>query len=220
LKPRRGDYGFRGASIVTSSGDEFPIAEYRRVAREFLVDHSHAKHAALESGETYMVGALSRLHLWGDHLQGQARQACETLFPDGASHNVLFNSWAQLVEIVHAIETAIGIIDDVLALDEVASEATEYEVRAGHGIAAVEVPRGTLFHDFELDDTGIVVAANVVTPTSQNLANTEIDLRRAAQGLLGSDGAGDAELKLGLEMVVRAYDPCISCSVHVTRAEI
>ena len=220
LKPRRGDYGFRGASIVTSSGDEFPIAEYRRVAREFLVDHSHAKHAALESGETYMVGALSRLHLWGDYLQGQARQACEALFPDGPSHNVLFNSWAQLVEIVHAIETAIGIIDDVLALDEVASEATEYEVRAGRGIAAVEVPRGTLFHEFELDDAGIVVAANVVTPTSQNLANTEIDLRRAAVGLLGSDGAGDAELKLGLEMVVRAYDPCISCSVHVTRADI
>lgn len=167
-----------------------------------------------------MVGALARLHLWGDHLQGSARQAYNALFPDGPSNNVLFNNWAQLVEIVHALETAIEISDALLAMDETASETADYEVRAGRGIAAVEVPRGTLFHEFELDDAGTVVAANVVTPTSQNLANTELDLRRAAQGLLGSDAGGDAELKLGLEMVVRAYDPCISCSVHVIRGTV
>lgn len=219
LKPARGDYGFRGTSICTSSGDEFPIAEYRRVAREYSVGHSHAKHATLESGESFMVGALARLHLWGDHLQGRARQAYEALFPEGPSENVLFNNWAQLVEIVHALETAIEICGALIAMDEIAFETADYEVRAGRGIAAVEVPRGTLFHEFELDDAGVVVAANVVTPTSQNLANTELDLRRAAQCLLGSDAGGDIELKLGLEMVVRAYDPCISCSVHVIRAD-
>jgi sulfhydrogenase subunit alpha len=57
-----------------------------------------------------------------------------------------------------------------------------------------------------------------VTPTSQNLANIERDLRGAAKNLLlsGPPG-GDAGLQRSLEMVVRAYDPCISCSVHVVR---
>jgi sulfhydrogenase subunit alpha len=93
-------------------------------------------------------------------------------------------------------------------------------VRAGRGIAAVEVPRGILFHEYEIDGRGKVVAANVVTPTAQNLANVERDLRAAAESLLlsGPPG-GDAELQRNLEMVVRAYDPCISCSVHVVRVD-
>jgi sulfhydrogenase subunit alpha len=91
-------------------------------------------------------------------------------------------------------------------------------VRAGRGIAAVEVPRGILFHEYEIDDDGRVVAANIVTPTAQNLANVERDLRAAAESLLptGPPG-GDAELRQDLEMVTRAYDPCISWSVHVVR---
>ena len=62
-----------------------------------------------------------------------------------------------------------------------------------------------------------MVEANVVTPTAQNLANVERDLRRAAEGIVQESPGDDAGLKLGLEMVTRAYDPCISCSVHVTR---
>jgi sulfhydrogenase subunit alpha len=59
----------------------------------------------------------------------------------------------------------------------------------------------------------------VVTPTAQNLANVERDLRRAAEGILQEKPDDEAGLKLGLEMVARAYDPCISCSVHVTRLD-
>ncbi len=216
LGPSGTDYGFRGSSICTSRGEEFPVAEYRRTTREFTVEHSHAKHAALESGETYMVGSLARLQLWADRLDGHARQTFETLFPDGPSDNILLNTWAQLVEIVHALESASAICDSLLGMDEAARENAEYPIRAGIGIAAVEVPRGTLFHEFELDDDGTVVTANVVTPTAQNLANIELDLRQAALRTLDA-GVGDDELKLQLEMVVRAYDPCISCSVHVTR---
>ncbi len=217
LRPSGADYGFRGTSICTSRGEEFPVADYRRTTREFTVEHSHAKHAALETGETYMVGSLARLQLWADRLEGHARQTFETFFPDGPSDNILLNTWAQLVEIVYALESAAAICDSLLGMPEAAVEMAEYRVRAGRGIAAVEVPRGTLFHEFELDKDGTVVAANVVTPTAQNLANTELDLRRTAQRFLGSGDGEDQQLKLDLEMVVRAYDPCISCSVHVTR---
>jgi sulfhydrogenase subunit alpha len=60
----------------------------------------------------------------------------------------------------------------------------------------------------------------VITPTAQNLANVERDLRRAVENLLVEEPRGDdARLRLSLEMVARAYDPCISCSVHVVRED-
>jgi sulfhydrogenase subunit alpha len=218
LRPYEEAFRFRGVSICTSRGEEFPLTAYREVIREFTVEHSHAKHSALASGETYMVGSLARLKLWGHYLGGRAREAMERLFPDGVNDNILLNNWAQLVELVHSVERAIEVCDELLGMPEVEREMVEYEVSAGRGVGAIEVPRGTLFHEYELDDEGRVVAANVITPTAQNLANVERDLRSAAENLLQGPGAiDDARLKLDLAMVARAYDPCISCSVHLVR---
>ena len=221
LRPNEAGFHFRGDSICTTQGDEYPVASYRDVVREFNVDHSHAKHSALASGDTYMVGSLARLKLWGDRLEGLSCQAYKRLFPNGEIDNVLLNNWAQLVETVHCVEQGIVVCDRLLARPEIEREMVEYEVRAGRGVAAVEVPRGTLFHEYVLDDQGLVTAANVITPTAQNLANVERDLRQAVEQLLtGGTVADDATLKLNLEMVARAYDPCISCSVHVVRNSI
>ncbi len=218
LRPYAEAFRFRGVSLCTSRGEEFPLEAYRQVIREFTVEHSHAKHAALEEGTTYMVGSLARLKLWGHYLTGRARAAMERLLPDPKDNNPLLNNWAQLVELVHAVERSLELCQELLGQPEVASDLVDYGVRAGHGIGAIEVPRGTLFHEYELDDEGRVVSANVVTPTAQNLANLERELRVAAQGLLSqAEGVADAELKLRLEMVARAYDPCISCSVHLVR---
>jgi sulfhydrogenase subunit alpha len=132
--------------------------------------------------------------------------------------NVLLNNWAQLVELVHCVEHSIEVCDGLLAIPEKDRELVDYQVRAGRGVGAIEVPRGTLFHEYELDGEGRVVSANVITPTAQNLANVERDMRTAVENLLASgEQVDDSRLKLNLEMVARAYDPCISCSVHVTR---
>lgn len=218
LRPYEKAFRFRGVSICTSRGEEFPIASYREVVREFTVEHSHAKHSALASGDTYMVGSLARLKLWGHYLGGRAREAFDRLFPNGVVDNVLLNNWAQLVELVHSVERGVEVCDELLAMPEVEREMVEYEVRAGRGVGAIEVPRGTLFHEYELDGDGRVLSANVITPTAQNLANVERDLRTTVENLLATrEPMEDARLKLNLEMVARAYDPCISCSVHVTR---
>ncbi len=220
LKPDFPAYRFRGSTICTSRGEEFPVAAYRDVVREFTVEHSHAKHSALVSGETYMTGAQARVSLWGDRLVGKAREAFQALFPAGPQSNILLNNWAQLVEIVHSLGRGVEICDELREMSDEDGKPAPYEVRAGRGIAAVEVPRGTLFHEYELDAEGRVVAANIITPTAQNLANVERDLRRAVENLLAARPAGgDEELSLDLSMVARAYDPCISCSVHVVRIE-
>jgi sulfhydrogenase subunit alpha len=72
-----------------------------------------------------------------------------------------------------------------------------------------------LFHHYVLDADGCVVAADVITPTAQNFSNVEDQLRAAVR-----DGRGESDevLRSRLEIVARAYDPCVSCSVHAIRA--
>ncbi|MEJ2190220.1 MAG: nickel-dependent hydrogenase large subunit, partial [Acidobacteriota bacterium] len=219
LRPERSSYGFRGDTICTSGGSQFGIESYRDAVREFTVEHSTARHAALESGETYMVGSLARLKLWGDRLEGRARAAFRNLFPGGVTDNILTNTRAQVVETVYCVESAISHCEQVLDFDEIGREMQPVEARAGRGVGAIEAPRGTLFHEFELDERGKVVAANIVTPTAQNLANIERDIRNSGTRLHEASISSDSELKRGFEMVARAYDPCISCSVHLVRVD-
>jgi sulfhydrogenase subunit alpha len=164
-----------------------------------------------------MVGSLARLALWGDRLRGRAAKVFDALFPDPVTDNVLFNTRAQVVELVYCLESAVHFCDAYLEIEESEFELQPVEERSGRGIGAIEAPRGTLIHEYELDDNGKVTAANVVTPTAQNLANIERDLRSSGDRLQQEEAVTDAELKKALEMVARAYDPCISCSVHLVR---
>jgi len=220
LRPYEPGYRFRGQSICTSLGGEFPVDRYRETIREFTVDHSSAKHAHLGSGGSYVVGAIARLKLWGSELRGQARESFRKLFPAQFEDNILRNNWAQLVELVHCVERAIALCDELAASAGTNEKPSRYETRAGRGVAAIEVPRGILIHEYVLDDTGHVVAADVITPTTQNLNNTEVDLKHIVRRLLADDEkVTDEAVAFKLGMVARAYDPCISCSVHVIRGD-
>jgi coenzyme F420-reducing hydrogenase alpha subunit len=84
-------------------------------------------------------------------------------------------------------------------------------VKAGSGIGAVEVPRGILFHEYEIDHKGKIINANCVIPTGQNLNNIEHDMAALVPQILDKS---QEEIILLMEMLVRAYDPCISCSAH------
>jgi coenzyme F420-reducing hydrogenase alpha subunit len=81
---------------------------------------------------------------------------------------------------------------------------------SGEGVGAVEAPRGTLYHHYVIQD-GLVAQANCIIPTAQNLANLEADMQSLVPACLGNK---PADIQQTLEMLVRAYDPCISCSVH------
>lgn len=213
LEPDDG-FSFFGHAAVASSGERFGVHEYQRLTNERVVGHSHAKHSRL--GEApYMVGSLARLHHWADRLTPVAQAAAREMGLQLPTDNILYNNHAQAVELVWSLERAATVIRSLLKDGLVAEPPTAVAWPGPcQGTAATEVPRGTLYHSYAFDETGRLTAVDIVTPTAQNLANVEKDLRACAERLAGRP---DAELIPALEMIVRAYDPCISCSVHLLR---
>jgi coenzyme F420-reducing hydrogenase alpha subunit len=122
------------------------------------------------------------------------------------------NNIAQVVECVFAVERAIAHIEWLRDRD-LELENPEIKVKAGRGVASVEVPRGILFHEYEYDDRGICINANCVIPTNLNHNNIQLDFEKIVPELL-EQGKSEKEIRFYLEMLVRAYDPCISCSTH------
>jgi len=83
----------------------------------------------------------------------------------------------------------------------------------GTGVGAVEVPRGILYHSYTFDKDGRIVSSDCVIPTSQNHANIQHDLEELSRQY-ALKGKRDRDIELLAQMLVRSYDPCISCSVH------
>ena len=111
---------------------------------------------------------------------------------------------------VHSIDDSIRLIDDLLE-NGIKDEKPSFSIRAGRGSASVEVPRGILFHEYEYNRDGECVWANCVIPTNQNHANIQKDMEAFVPQIKDH---GEKEIELMVEMLVRAYDPCISCSTH------
>jgi sulfhydrogenase subunit alpha len=210
---------FFGKSMELSDGgarQTIPVRDYRALTNEYLVPHSHAKRSAHDQ-RSYMVGALARLTLHGNRVDGLARKAWEELRLALPSTNILMNNIAQAVEMVYSVERALHLVQDLLRTGLAPESPPPYRVRAGRGTAATEAPRGTLFYSYEFDAEGRVAAADVITPTAQNLNHIEDQLRAAVQQ--GAEaGASDLMLEQRSAMIARAYDPCISCSVHLVRS--
>lgn len=212
-----GDSYFFGTQIRMDDGTLVPVQDYRSFTNEFVVSHSNAKHS-LHNGTPYLVGALARLTLNGDRIDGLARAAWESLGPSVPCRNIVMNDIAQVIELVYSIEKAARIVDDLL-LEGIKDEPpVPYTVRAGQAAGAAEVPRGILFHQYAFDDEGRITAADVITPTAQNLAHAEGQFRLAVANASAAQVA-DNELAQRLQIMARAYDPCVSCSVHVLRAK-
>jgi sulfhydrogenase subunit alpha len=208
------EYALYDGDIVTSDGTQVPPSAYRSITNEFVVPHSTSKHAK-HKRDSYMVGALARFNNNYDKLHPKAKEAAEALGISAPCYKPYWNSVAQVVETVHCAYECLDLINDVLETGLV-EEDRSVTVHAGSGVGAVEVPRGILFHDYELNNEGLLTNANCIIPTGQNLANIDGDLRELAPQIL--DRSQD-EIKLAMEMLIRAYDPCISCSVHMLNVE-
>jgi sulfhydrogenase subunit alpha len=214
------EYAFIDGEIITSDGYNGPVENYKEVTNEYLVPHSSAKFTKHKRASV-MVGALARFNNNYDQLHPKAKAAAKTLGLAPKVTNPYLNTAAQVVEIVHCIEDAIGIIDQLLEMGikpEKPSPVNLEKVVADGctGVGACEVPRGILIHQYWIGQDGLLTGANCIIPTNQNIANIEEDMRSLVPLIM--DKPVD-EMRLDLEMLVRAYDPCISCSVHVLKVE-
>jgi coenzyme F420-reducing hydrogenase alpha subunit len=209
LRADREWYPIESGSVVTSSGASFPVRDFTSHIEEFHVAHSNALHARLDgSTEPYVVGPLARYSLNSDRLGEAARAAASEAGLGPTCRNPFRSIVVRAVELVEAYSEALRIIDGWTGA---AAPNVPVPPREGEGFGASEAPRGTLFHRYVIDDTGIIQDAQIVPPTSQNQRSVEEDLRTMAQQWSDLD---DHALLHRCEQAIRNYDPCISCATH------
>jgi len=217
------EYAFYDGDLTVNNGKKTKVSDYKKLFTETVLDYSRAKIAKI-NGKPYAVGALSRFNNNYDKLHKKAKAVAAELDLKAPCHNPYLNTAAQLVEWVHCLEESIVIMEKILknGLDEKKivvsswpkrSEIDKIKYKPNTGVGCVEVPRGSLFHEYTIDDTAHITAANCVIPTNQNMGNLEEDMRKLVPELLGKKT--QEAITLDLEMLARAYDPCISCATHL-----
>ncbi|MGE4297140.1 MAG: Ni/Fe hydrogenase subunit alpha [Desulfovibrionaceae bacterium] len=205
------EYPLYWGDVGSTMDSRRPNSFYKDVVHEYCVPQSTAKWSKNQI-DSYMVGALARFNLNHALLTPIAKAVAAKVGLKAPCYNPYYNNLAQLVEVVYSVEDSIRIIDAMLAKGVRKEPEPDIKPRAGKGVGAVEVPRGILFHSYEYDDEGRIIQADCVIPTNQNHANIQLDLDGLVPQL---SHKSEAEIELYTSMLVRAYDPCISCSTHL-----
>jgi sulfhydrogenase subunit alpha len=208
-------YTFYHGDIASTDTDEkVPVQEFERVVNEYVVAQSTAKWTKWHR-DSYAVGALARFNINADRLMPLAAQTAKSFGLAKGACNPYLNSVAQVVESVQVIEHGLQLLDELLTVG-IEPEPVKVEPKEGEGVGCVEAPRGILFHRYAFDDKGFCTKANICIPTGQNHANIQKDFEAFAPQIIDRD---QDEIRLLLEMLVRSYDPCISCSTHYLNVE-
>jgi len=208
-------YTFYHGEITSTDYDgTVAINDWKTVANEYVSDQSTAKWAKWHR-DAYAVGALARYNNNAELLSPTAKAVAKMFGLKKGCCNPFMNTVAQLVETVHIVETSIEMIDELLTKG-LKPETVRVSPKAGKASGCVEAPRGILFHEYEFDRKGNCVGADICIPTNQNHANIQKDFEKFVPEIL--DEPEDA-IRLKLEMLVRSYDPCVSCSTHMLNVQ-
>jgi coenzyme F420-reducing hydrogenase alpha subunit len=207
-------YAIDRGRIVSDGGLDIEPAQFDERIVEEHVEHSTALHARLRERGTYLTGPLARYNLASGALAPLAQEAARQAGLGASCHNPYQSIVVRAVELVHATDEALALIDAYEPPDAPAIDV--FPCRAvGHG--ATEAPRGLLYHRYQLDDQGTILDARIVPPTSQNQRAIEEDLRAVVERYMN---LSDEKLKLRCEQAIRNHDPCISCSTHFLKLTI
>jgi sulfhydrogenase subunit alpha len=207
------DYPWIGGQLVSTDGVVKPERDYLAMTNEWVDGGNTTKWCKLSRG-SFAVGALARVNNNFRLLRPEAAEVAKVFDLSPVNHNPFMCNVAQLVEIVHVVYEAVGMIDEVLGWPEGTELMADVKPGPGRGVGAVEVPRGILYHCYEYDADGRVARADCVIPTTQNNLNIHHDMGALAKQYSREPGMTDESLELLCSMLVRSYDPCISCSVH------
>ncbi len=208
----RQEYPLNHGNVISNKGIDTSMEGFLALIKESQVEHSTALHSTISKegpGSPYLVGPLSRINLNHERLPSEIRATMKNSGISLPLMNTRLGIVARSVELSYALHEAIRIIE---AYEAPSRPALDFEPRAGEAVWITEAPRGMLIHRYELDEEGAVKNCALIPPTSQNLGQLERDLRDFIESHI--DLPVDF-LKKESEKIVRSYDPCISCSVHL-----
>ena len=202
------EYPFCEGRISSSKGIDVPVREFGAHFAEEHVTHTHALHARVKERGAYLCGPLARFNLNFDRLYPEVQALAREVGLSVPCLNPFKMLLVRMVEVAQAFTDALRIVEAYAPPKEAFVPATP---RAGEGHGGTEAPRGMLYHRYRLDESGTILEAQIVPPTSQNQASIEEDLRQMAGELVALPLA-DATHRA--EQAVRNHDPCISCATH------
>ncbi|MGQ9479082.1 MAG: Ni/Fe hydrogenase subunit alpha, partial [Thermoproteota archaeon] len=206
-------YAINEGNVKTSRGEYFDARSYRKYVSEEQVPHSNTKRSSLMDAGSFEVGPISRFNLNYDSLCETAKEAAESIGLKPPVMNPFKSTIVRAIEIIQAIEEMRSILKDGVNVPT----ARIPSMRQASGAAVTEAPRGLLYHSYSFDRDGRVTYSDIVTPTAHNSWRIEEDVFELTPSVHTLD---DEDLKKIFSMLVRAYDPCISCSVHAFTVRI
>jgi NAD-reducing hydrogenase large subunit len=195
-----------------------PAEEYAEVIAEAVEPYSFVKSPYYRPmgypHGLYRVGPLARLNVierCGTPIADEALEEFRALSPDKPVSSSFHYHYARLVEILYAIERLDQLTADNSILD------TKVRARArgnkNRGIGISEAPRGTLIHDYSIDDEGRITAVNLIIATGHNNLAMNRSVLQVARRYIQGPNVSEPMLNR-VEAVIRCFDPCLSCASH------
>ncbi len=203
-------YPHIGTMVAFDSGELVHVRDFKNMISVEQVNYSNALRYRLASGEPYLVGPLARFNMGYKYLSGEVKDLIESY---GWRPPLLNIHQSIIARVAELYESFLKVKEFLMSYKEISQIINETEVPAGKYVAALEAPRGILYHEYEVteeESVARVVKADIITPTAQNLAMMEkLILDEVSEKNLNVDKAVNVAKK-----IVRSFDPCISCSVH------
>lgn len=206
-------YAINEGRVRSNRGLDISEDEFRSFIKEEQVPYSTAKISKVKGRGSYMVGPLSRVNLNFSQLSDDAKEAAGASGFRFPSPNPFAANMARLLEVISLLDETMLLIDRYREGNVRAS----YTVKGGEGGAITEAPRGMNYHWFRIGDDGLIKAADISPPTCQNARRIEDDLREYVPKIAHLP---EEEIARRCAMLIRAYDPCLSCSVHSLKVNV
>ena len=219
------DYPFYLEKIVKIGNEKFTSSDFYSVQIEEDLKSPPVKRVKFK-GKPYMLGAIARIKNNGKFLTKRAKEELlsfrkeREISKEKFFKNIFYNLFSQAIEVLHFLEVSKDLIEEILKFPlkkenpeikfQPSSPHTKFGVGAS-GLSALEAPRGTLFHYYEIDKDGRILNCNIITPTAQFLHNLEEDLKIFLPKILKSKKKDQIRK---IRSLIRIYDPCISCATH------
>ena len=203
------EYGLYQGNITSNKGLNVDPDGFETEIKEIHKPYEVVKRV-MRNQKPIFAGALSRINLNYDQLSPLAKKLWDKASVKTPCYNSFYNVLAQVVEIVHCLEESDRLLGEILAA-KYGPDRVEFKFKNGQGAACIEAPRGTLYHWYKLNDKGVVEESNIITPTAQFITNLEEDVKAYFPTMAKMS---KAEKERKIKMMIRAYDPCITCSVH------